>query len=265
LGSDTVDALFGHQRFTVTPRRGELLVFDKLARSLVNRIVLAVPTKLSKGVLISPTIYGNVMLGPTAENLTDKTATGTSERGLEFLLDKGKTLMPRLLKEEVTATYAGLRATIDHNDYLIDADPAQRYVLVAGIRSTGLTSAMAVAEYVRDHLADAGLELIPRAELPDPPRMANLGEAFPRPYEQPERIAADAAYGRIVCFCERVTAGEIRDAFATPIPPRDINGLRRRTRAMNGRCQGFFCGAEIEALLNTRGQVTTSKTVTESR
>lgn len=265
LGSDTVDGLFGHQRFTVTPRRGELLVFDKLARPLVNQIVLAVPTKLGKGVLISPTIYGNVMLGPTAENLTDKTATGTSERGLEFLLDKGKTLMPRLLEEEVTATYAGLRATIDHNDYLIDAHPDQRYVLVAGIRSTGLTSAMAVAEHVRDQLADAGLALIPRAELPDPPRMPNIGEAFPRPYQQAERIAADPAYGHIVCFCERVTAGEIRDAFASPIPPRDINGLRRRTRAMNGRCQGFFCGADIEALVQDRGQRTTCQPVAESR
>jgi glycerol-3-phosphate dehydrogenase len=265
LGSDTIDGLFGHQRFTVTPRRGELLVFDKLSRPLVNRIVLAVPTKLGKGVLISPTIYGNVMLGPTAEDLTDKTATGTSEDGLEFLLSKGKTLMPRLLEEEVTATYAGLRATIDHNDYLIETDRAQRYVLVAGIRSTGLTSGMAVAEYVRDQLADAGLVLTPRAEVPDPPRMPNIGENFPRPYQQPERIAADPAYGHIVCFCERVTAGEIRDAFASPIPPRDLNGLRRRTRAMNGRCQAFFCGAEIQALLDARGQLPTAEPVKESR
>jgi glycerol-3-phosphate dehydrogenase len=265
LGSDTVDRLFGHDRFTVTPRRGELLVFDKLSRPLVNRIVLAVPTKLGKGVLISPTIYGNVMLGPTAENLTDKTATGTSEDGLEFLLGKGKTLMPRLLEEEVTATYAGLRATIDHNDYLIETDRAQRYVLVAGIRSTGLTSGMAVAEYVRDQLADAGLVLSPRAELPDPPRMPNIGENFPRPYQDAERIAADPAYGRIVCFCERVTAGEIRDAFASPIPPRDLNGLRRRTRAMNGRCQAFFCGAEVQALLDAHGQLPTAEPVKESR
>jgi glycerol-3-phosphate dehydrogenase len=265
LGSDTIDALFGHQRFTVTPRRGELLVFDKLSRPLVNQIVLAVPTRLGKGVLISPTIYGNVMLGPTAENLTDKTATGTSEDGLEFLLGKGKKLMPRLLEEEVTATYAGLRATIDHTDYLIETDQPQRYVLVAGIRSTGLTSGMAVAEYVRDQLAGAGLPLIPRTELPDPPRMPNIGESFPRPYQQPERIAADPAYGHIVCFCERVTAGEIRDAFASPIPPRDLNGLRRRTRAMNGRCQGFFCGAEIQTLLDARGQLPTAEPATESR
>lgn len=254
LGADTVDGLFGHHRFTVTPRRGELLVFDKLSRPLVNRIVLAVPTKLGKGVLISPTIYGNVMLGPTAENLTDRTATGTSEAGVEFLFGKGKALMPRLLEEEVTATYAGLRATIDRNDYLIETDQDQRYVLVAGIRSTGLTSAMGIAEYVRDQLGSTRLALTPRTDLPAPAQMPNIGESFPRPYQQPERIAADPAYGHIVCFCERVTAGEIRDAFASPIPPRDINGLRRRTRAMNGRCQGFFCGAEIQALLDADGQ-----------
>jgi glycerol-3-phosphate dehydrogenase len=84
--------------------------------------------------------------------------------------------------------------------------------------------------------------------------MPNIGERFPRPYQQPERIAADPEYGRIVCFCERVTAGEIRDAFESPIPPRDLNGLRRRTRAMNGRCQGFFCGAQVAALLEGHGR-----------
>ena len=95
--------------------------------------------------------------------------------------------------------------------------------------------------------------------------MPNIGEAFPRPYQDPERIAADPAYGRIVCFCERVTAGEIRDAFASPIPPRDLSGLRRRTRAMNGRCQAFFCGAEIRALLDAHGELSAGEPVKESR
>jgi glycerol-3-phosphate dehydrogenase len=158
--------------------------------------------------------------------------------------------MPRLLDEEVTASYAGLRATIDRNDYLIELDRDQRYVLVAGIRSTGLTAALAIGEYVREQLTGAGvLALVARDDLPDPPRMPNIGERFPRPYQQPERIAADPEYGRIICFCERVTAGEIRDAYLSPIPPRDLNGLRRRTRAMNGRCQGFFCGAQVDALV----------------
>lgn len=253
LHADTIDELFGHRRFRVTPRRGELIVFDKLARPLAGRIVLPVPSKLGKGVLISPTIYGNVMLGPTAENVTDKTETGTSELGLRFLVDKGRRLMPKLLLEEVTATYAGLRASIDRDDYLIETDAAQRYTLVGGIRSTGLTSAMAIAEHVRNQLANAGLDLQARNDLPDPPRMPNIGEAFPRPYQDTEGIANDPAYGHVVCFCERVTAGEIRDTFRSPIPPSDLNGLRRRTRAMNGRCQGFYCSAEVQAMLDARG------------
>ncbi|BBY66969.1 NAD(P)/FAD-dependent oxidoreductase [Mycolicibacterium helvum] len=251
LGADHLDALFGYHRFTVTPRRGELIVYDKLARPLVDKIVLPVPTARGKGVLISPTIYGNVMLGPTSEDLQDRAATGTSEAGFEFLLGKGRQLMPKLLDEEVTATYAGLRAAIDRSDYLIEADPAQRYLLVGGIRSTGLTAGMAVAEYVRGQLATAGLTLTPRRALPDPPRMPNLGEAFPRPYQQADTIAADAAYGRIVCFCERVTHGEIRDACQSVIPPAGLDGLRRRTRAMNGRCQAFYCGAEVQDLFDT--------------
>ncbi|GAA1787381.1 NAD(P)/FAD-dependent oxidoreductase [Planosporangium flavigriseum] len=257
LGADVLDRLFGHDRFTVTPRRGELLVYDKLARPMIDKIVLPVPSKVGKGVLISPTIYGNVMLGPTAEDLTDRTATGTSEGGFEFLLDKGRRLMPRLLAEEVTASYAGLRAAIDHGDFLIQADPTQRYLLVGGIRSTGLTSGMAIGEYVRDLIAEAGLTLVPKAELPDPPRMPNLGEAFPRPYQRADLIAADPAYGSVVCFCERVTAGEIRDACRSVIPPASLEGLRRRTRAMNGRCQGFYCGAEVSDLFtNSRNEAT---------
>lgn len=254
LGADVIDNLFGFSRFTVTPRRGELIVYDKLARPLVDKIVLPVPTSRGKGVLVSPTIYGNVMLGPTSEDLTDRGATGTSESGFEFLLEKGRALMPRLLAEEVTATYAGLRAAIDHGDYLVETDPAQHYLLVGGIRSTGLTAGMAIAEYARDQLVSAGLELTPAGHLPDPPQMPNLGEAFPRPYQQAEKIAADPAYGRIVCFCERVTEGELRDACHSVIPPAALEGLRRRTRVMNGRCQAFFCGAEVQSVFERESQ-----------
>jgi glycerol-3-phosphate dehydrogenase len=245
LGADVIDRLWGYDRFTVTPRRGELFVFDKLARPRVPLIVLPVPSSKGKGVLVSPTIYGNVMLGPTAEDLTDRGATGTSEDGFAFLLTKGRKLMPELLEEEVTASYAGLRAAIDSGDYLIDLDTAERYLLVGGIRSTGLTAGMAIAEHVVGLLADAGLDVRPRADLPPPPRMPNLGEATTRPYQDAERIAQDPAYGTIVCFCERVTAGEIRDAYDSDLPPVDLGGLRRRTRAMNGRCQGFYCGATV--------------------
>lgn len=253
LGADYIDAMFGYQRFTVTPRRGELFVFDKLARPKVPCIVLPVPSAKGKGVLVSPTIYGNVMLGPTAEDLEDRGATGTSEAGFEFLLGKGKDLMPSLLEEEVTASYAGLRAASDHKDYLIELDRKQRYVLVGGIRSTGLTSGMAIAEHVVSLLAEAGVDVSQRSDLSLPPRMPNIGEAARRPYQDEQLIAADPEYGRIVCFCERVTAGEIRDAYASTIPPDGLEGLRRRTRVMNGRCQGFYCGAHVCALVDSRG------------
>lgn len=251
LGGDTIDALFGFDRFHLNPRRGELLVFDKLARPKVPVIVLPVPSKVGKGVLVSPTIYGNVMVGPTAEDMTDRADTGTTEDGFEFLFAKGKGLMPSLMGEEVTAAYAGLRAAHDRTDYLIEADPAQRYLVAGCIRSTGLTSCMAVAEYVRGLLTEAGLETDPRTELPEPPRLPNIGEHALRPYEDDELIAKDPAYGEVVCFCERVTKGEIRDACHSTIPARDSGALRRRTRAMNGRCQGFFCGAAVKQLLES--------------
>jgi glycerol-3-phosphate dehydrogenase len=108
LASDEIDGLFGHQRFKVTPRRGQLIVFDKLARPLVNHVLLPVPTSLTKGVLISPTVYGNVLLGPTAEDLPDKTATETTAAGLATLLEKGRAILPRLLDEE-SPTYSGCR------------------------------------------------------------------------------------------------------------------------------------------------------------
>lgn len=223
-------------------------MFDKLARPKADKIVLPVPSSRGKGVLISPTIYGNVMLGPTAEDLTDRTNTATSEDGYDFLLSKGARLMPSLLTEEVTASYAGLRAAIDRDDYLIEATPEQRYLLVGGIRSTGLTAGIAIAEHVTGLLAETGLGLRSRSDLPAPPRMPNIGEATTRPYQDADRIAEDTAYGTIICFCERVTEGEIRDACHAPVPARSLEGLRRRTRAMNGRCQGFFCGAAVAAL-----------------
>ena len=212
--------------------------------------MLPVPTAVGKGVLVSPTIYGNVMLGPTAEDLDGPRDTVTSEAGFEFLLDKGRGSMPTLLDEEVTATYAGLRAATDHDDYLIDVDPTQRYVLVGGIRSTGLTAAW------RSPSTSADCSSRPGSTVPPRRPAAAAADAQPRrglPAAVPgrRRIAGRPGVRPVVCFCERVTRGEIRDAFASTIPPSDLDGLRRRTRALNGRCQGFFCGAEVSGLLAT--------------
>lgn len=253
LGGDILDQRFGYDRIHIHPRKGELFVYDKLSAELVDKIVLAVPSTKGKGVLVSPTVYGNVMLGPTADDGTDRLDTSTTEDGFDFLMQKGAHIFPQLLEEEVTSSYAGLRAAHDLADYLIEVDAAQRYLIAAGIRSTGLTSAMAVSRYVMNMLADQGLELSEREGLPDPPTMPPLGEHQVRPFANEELIDSDPAYGEIICFCERVTRGEIRDAMNSTIPPTTINGLRRRTRAMNGRCQGFFCGAEITVQFKERG------------
>ncbi|MEU6197302.1 FAD-dependent oxidoreductase [Streptomyces sp. NPDC047061] len=245
LHADTLDRLLGHHAFTVTPRRGQLIVYDRLARTLVRHILLPVPTALGKGVLVAPTVYGNVLLGPTAEDLDDRTATQSTAQGLALLREKGRRILPALLDEEVTAVYAGLRAATEHDDYRISAHPGQAYVTVGGIRSTGLTASLAIAAHVTGLLGDAGLDLRNPVDL-EPVSMPNLGAAFPRPYQQ----RGDT----IVCHCEHVTLGEIRDALAATIPPRALPGLRRRTRAGAGRCQGFHCGATVRELFEKAGR-----------
>jgi glycerol-3-phosphate dehydrogenase len=246
LRSDEVDRMLGGHAFTVTPRRGELIVFDKLSRSLIDHILLAVPTKVSKGVLVAPTVLGNLMVGPTAKDVERKDDTSSTAEGLEHLRREAGRIVPALLGFEVTAVYVGLRAATEHADFQIRFEDG--YACVGGIRSTGLSASMAIAEYVRDGLE---LELRTRSRTPEL-RMPNLGEVAPRPFQQAELIERDPDYGRVVCFCERVTRGELRDALASPIPPVDLDGLRRRTRAHMGRCQGFWCGAQLAALLGGR-------------
>jgi glycerol-3-phosphate dehydrogenase len=237
LRADELHRAFGFDGFTVTPRRGELIVFDKLARPLLSRTILPVPTKHTKGVLIAPTVFGNVMLGPTADDIDDKAATGSTGDGIARLLAAGRRIMPALLAEEVTAVYAGLRAATEHSDYRLLADVAARYVCLGGIRSTGLTSSMALAQEAAAMLSSLGLELRPRADrAPAAIRMTPLGESGPRPYLEG---------GTIVCHCERVTADEITAACTASVPATDFDGIRRRTRALTGRCQGFYCMAAV--------------------
>jgi glycerol-3-phosphate dehydrogenase len=247
LHSDTVEDLFGQRRFRVRPRKGELIVYDKLARRLLRHVLLPVPTKKTKGVLVAPTVFGNVLLGPTATDIDDKDDRATTREGLDFVLGKGASILPALAGEEVTATYAGLRAATESSDYQIHFDPGQRYLCLGGIRSTGLSASLGIAEHAVELLSSA-LALTPKRER-RPVRMAPVGESMVRAHEDAALIARDPEYGRIVCHCERVTAGEIRDALHGPVPARSLDGLRRRTRALQGRCQGFYCTERVVALL----------------
>ncbi|MGI9170998.1 MAG: NAD(P)/FAD-dependent oxidoreductase, partial [Candidatus Nanopelagicus sp.] len=251
LYSDEIDAQLEIKDFKVTPRRGELIVFDKLSRPLINHVILPVPSSMGKGVLVSPTVFGNIMLGPTAENLDDKTATGNTETGIESLLNKGARICPALIEEEITAIYAGLRAATEHSDFQIklhNKAGKANYVTVGGIRSTGLTASMAIAIYVKDLLIKAGLKLNDSKQLPVI-KMSNLGEACLRPYQDEEAIKANPLNGQIICHCERTTTAEVLDALNSPLPPSNLQALGRRTRAGLGRCQGFYCHHELRKLL----------------
>ncbi|MFM2076939.1 MAG: hypothetical protein RJA49_829 [Actinomycetota bacterium] len=240
LYGDELHRRMGFEGFTVRPRRGELIVFDKLARPLLSRTLLPVPTAHTKGVLVAPTVFGNVMLGPTADDVEDKGATGSTRHGIDTLLEKGRRILPALLDEEVTAIYAGLRAATEHSDYQLSTHADARYVCLGGIRSTGLTASMALGEAALSMLADAGLESEPAgADELHQVHLTPLGEAGPRPYQRG---------GEIVCHCERVTHDEIVDAVLSVIPANDVDGLRRRTRVLAGRCQGFHCAASVCAL-----------------
>ena len=252
LGSDLLDQRFGHDGFTIAPRRGQLIVFDKLARSLLSSILLPVPTERTKGVLVAPTVYGNVLLGPTAEDISDREDTATTAAGIESLFDAGRRILPDLVNEEVTAIYAGLRAATEHSDYQISVHQREHYACVGGIRSTGLTASLAIAEHVIEAMGAAGLTLVEAKDEPVVPHMPELAERATRAFEDAQMIERDPAYGHIMCFCERVTEGEVRDALRSPVPAVDLGGVRRRTRATNGRCQGFYCGAAVAACVASR-------------
>ena len=254
LFGDDVARLAGRNDLTVTPRKGEFLVFDKPARSLISHIILPVPDRVSKGILVAPTIFGNVLAGPTAEDQQDKHDTSVTARGVARIRAAAARLVPALARETAIATYAGLRAVGSSSDYLVDVNGPERMITVSGIRSTGLTSALAVARRVADGLREAGLAAPPRPGYsgvrPRPPWVP--GE--PRPCFQADRVGRQSTFGRVICLCERVSEGEVVSTLRAPIPARTLDAVKRRTWATAGRCQGYFCTASLlEIMARERG------------
>jgi glycerol-3-phosphate dehydrogenase len=253
LYSDEIDSLFGKQEFHIRPRKGEFLVYDKPARTLISNIILPVPTERTKGVLIAPTVFGNVLLGPTAVDVEDKRDTSVSSAAICQLLEAGSKILPALERETVTCTYAGLRAATAHQDYQLHFYPDERYVTAGGIRSTGLSASLGIAEHIAQTVATGfGHSGTSRGDW-NPHRAPPITELSLRTAINPELISKDGAYGNILCHCESVSVGEIRDALNSAIPPEDLGGIKRRTRALMGRCQGFNCYARISAMLDAHG------------
>jgi len=196
-----------------------------------------VPDARTKGVLVCPTIFGNVLVGPTAEEQQDRERAALDAEVLAGLVAQGSRILPALAAEPVTAAYAGLRPATQHKDYAIEALRDDGWISIGGIRSTGLTASLGIAAHAL-HLHAEHFGLPPRPPRVAAPRVPNLAEHLPRPWMRPGR-------DEIVCHCEGVTRAEIAAALEGPLPAGDIGGLRRRTRCMLGRCQGFHCARRV--------------------
>ena len=245
LYGDLIDQrLLGKSEFTIKPRKGQFVVFDKPASKLLNAVILPVPTKTTKGVVIFRTIFGNLAVGPTAEEQDSRTDASTDTQALEMLRDKGIEMLPALANYEVTTVYAGLRPATEFQDYQISQDAARAYVSVSGIRSTGLSAALGIARHVASLNTGVGFAggAIQKPICPLPDR---LSEYHPRDWQKP-------GHGGIICHCEMVTRREIIAALDGPMPPATLQGLKRRTRVCMGRCQGFYCTGALSELTERR-------------
>ncbi|MDE2238895.1 MAG: FAD-dependent oxidoreductase, partial [Rhodospirillales bacterium] len=246
LYGDVVDARLGFTpAFTIKPRKGQFVVFDKAAARHVPRIILPVPSETTKGIVLCPTVFGNVLVGPTAEEQEDRTRATVETQTLAALMRRATEMMPALEEMPVTAVYAGLRPATETKDYRVACRPEQRAITLGGIRSTGLTAALGLAGHALSLHAQFGATLPAAPPFAPPVCLPNLAESRPRDWQQ-------QGCGEIICHCEMVTRREIEAALTSAVPPGDFGGLKRRTRAGLGRCQGFYCNAKLAALTQGR-------------
>lgn len=249
LYCDEVAGYVGKADYYVTPRKGQFYILDKNTSCKVGMIILPIPTKITKGKLMCPTIHGNMLVGPTAEDLLDKTDKSTNTAGLESIAADVRKMIPNVNLRDTITQYSGLRAQRNPEGLNIDVyDDLKGYVNLSGVRSTGLTGSVAIAKYVVDLMIEGGLKAEFKTNF-NPirhgtPRFAELSNE-----ERAALIAKDPRYGNIVCRCETVTEGQICDAIHRTLGARSVDGVKRRLRAGMGRCQGGFCGPRVIEIL----------------
>ena len=261
LFSDEIAKMVGDDSFTINPRRGEYILLDKECGTLVNTTVFRTPSKMGKGILVSPTVDGNLLTGPTSVDIEDKEDNTTTPEGFDSIIKEANENVDGIPFNKTITSFCGLRATGSTGDFIINS-PAKNFVNVAGIESPGLSASPAIAEYVRDILKELGITLIKKDSFnPNREPMHAFREASID--EKNEIIKNDSTYGRIICRCETVTEGEILKAIRTNPQPFDLDGVKRRTRAQMGRCQGGFCSPYIMELLSKELEIP-FETITKS-
>ncbi|ADU24195.1 NAD(P)/FAD-dependent oxidoreductase [Ruminococcus albus] len=247
--ADAVNDMIADKHFTITPRKGEYMLMDKSVGGTVSHTVFQLPTKMGKGILVTPTVHGNLLVGPTAENIDDKENTATTATGLAEVRAKGALSVEGLPFNQVITSFTGLRAVGDTHDFIIE-EAAPNFFNAAGIESPGLTSAPAIAEMLREMLSQ-NIALKPKADHIDT-RKGVVHFASLSREEQNALIEKEPAYGNVVCRCETVTEGEILDAINRPLGATTLDGVKRRTRAGMGRCQAGFCSPKTILLLSEK-------------
>ena len=246
LFADEVSRAFGAEEYTIRARKGEYYLLDRLTRARPDRVVFPVPTSVSKGMLIVPTVEGTVLIGPTAEMTDDKTDVATTRERLEMILGNARAMIPAISENDVITSFAGQRPVLEEDFYIEASRKVPAFIHVAGIQSPGLTASPAIGEYVKDLLKEAGLRLVEKPGyepvLPSRPRMCDVDH-----YEADALVASDPAYGNIVCRCEKVSEAEIVAAIRAGHTT--LDGIKYFTRAQMGRCQGGFCTYKILKIL----------------
>lgn len=246
--ADEIAKLAGDESFTITPRKGEYILFDKTAcSSLVFGVVFPTPTKKSKGILVCTTTHGNTFIGPNAQDMEDKEDHAVTAEGMNEIIASARKLIPNLPMGAAITEFSGLRAVSSTGDFIIGASAVAGLYNAAGMQSPGLTAAPAVAEMlaeaiVKDSGAQAKADF--KAELPKKPVFNRLNWD-----KQAELIKENSLYGRVICRCETITEAEIVEAIHESCGARTVDGVKRRTRAGMGRCQGGFCGPRVTQIL----------------
>lgn len=246
--ADTFHNMVSSHKIRIVPRKGEYCLFDKSAGKLVSHTIFQIPGAMGKGVLVTPTVHGNLLVGPTAVDVDDKESTSTTAEGIRTLFAKAERAVKKIPARQVITSFSGLRAHEEGQEFIIEeVEDAEGFFDVAGIQSPGLSCAPAIGLYVRELFAG-------RMELKEKKHFVETRKGIPHfaglLEEEKERlIRENPAYGRILCRCETVTEGEILEAIHRPVGARTLDGIKRRTRAGMGRCQAGFCSPRVMEIL----------------
>lgn len=246
--ADKVHNLICKESFKIIPRKGEYYVLDKSQGNLFTHTIFPCPTKKGKGVLVTPTVHGNLLVGPDASDIEDKESLSTTSKGLEFIREFSQTTTEKINFRESIRNFAGLRAIPDTGDFIVGEDDyVKGFIDVAGMKSPGLSAAPAIAEDVVRILGEAGLELSHNENFDGSRKQVHFMELSSD--EKSQLIKQDNEYGRIICRCESITEAEIVDAIHRCFGEISVDGVKRRCRPGMGRCQGGFCGPRVQEII----------------